>query len=83
MDGDREVRTTALEQLESLKSPQLVAYYVKKLRDKDNVIVNRAARGLGVMKDPSAIGPLIDALVTMHKHQTAAAGMPAAAVACR
>ena len=29
--------------------------------------MNLAAIGLGRMKDPSAIGPLIDALVTVHK----------------
>ena len=45
----------------------MVAYYVGKLKDKDNEVVNRAAFGLGRMKDPSAIGPLIDALVTVHK----------------
>jgi hypothetical protein len=48
-----------------------VAYFVKELRSKDNAVVNRAARGLQRMKDRSAVGPLIDALVTTHKIKVA------------
>ena len=32
--------------------------------------MNRAAVGLARMKDPSAIGPLINALITTHKFKT-------------
>jgi hypothetical protein len=60
--------------LEKSKRPDVISYYVGKLKDKDNVTVNRAAFGLGRMKDPSSIGPLIDALVTVHKFKIAKQG---------
>jgi len=41
--------------------------FVQALKHKDNTRVNRAAMGLAALKDPSTIGPLIDALVTTHK----------------
>jgi hypothetical protein len=66
-DPVEEVRLTCLDRLQDKKRPEVVAYYVGKLKDKDNPVVNLAAIGLGRMKDPSAIGPLIDALVTVHK----------------
>ena len=53
--------------MQTKKRPEVVAYFVGKLRDKDNEVVNLAGVALGRMKDPSAIGPLIDALVTVHK----------------
>jgi hypothetical protein len=68
-DDDREVRLSALDQLETLKSPEIVKYYVGKLRDKDNGTIQRAAVALGRMKDPSSIGPLINALITEHKQK--------------
>jgi hypothetical protein len=66
-DKVEEVRLTALDQLAAHKHPDLTALFVKKLKDKDNVKVNRAAQALARMEDPSAIGPLIDALITRHK----------------
>jgi len=62
-----EVRLSCLDELIRIKSPEAVAYFVEQLRSKDNRIVNRAGRALGELGDPSAIGPLIDALVTTHK----------------
>ena len=53
--------------MEKKKRPEVVAYFIVKLKDKDNIVVNLAAIGLGRMKDPSSIGPLINALVTSHK----------------
>ena len=67
VDPVEEVRLTCLDHLEKKKRPEVAAYFVGKLRDKDNVVVNLAAIGLGRMKDPSSIGPLINALVTVHK----------------
>lgn len=66
-DPVEEVRLTCLDYLEKKERPEVVAYYVGKLRAKDNRVVNLAAIGLGRMKDPSAVGPLIDALITVHK----------------
>jgi hypothetical protein len=65
-DPSLEVRLTCLDFLDDAQHPAIVAMYIQKLRDKDNAIVNRAAVGLQRMKDPSAIGPLVDALVTTH-----------------
>ncbi|MCL6502729.1 MAG: HEAT repeat domain-containing protein [Pirellulales bacterium] len=66
-DPDQEVRLTCLDYLDNEPRPAVVEMYIKHLRHKDNAVVNRAAVGLARMKDPSAIPPLIDALVTTHK----------------
>jgi hypothetical protein len=66
-DPEEEVRLSCLDYLEGRKLPDVTAYFVGKLKDKDNVIVNRAAVGLGRMKDPTSVGPLIAALVTSHR----------------
>ena len=68
-DPVEEVRLSCLDHLQTKPRPEVVAYYVAKLGDKksDNKTINLAAIGLSRMKDPSAIGPLIDALVTVHK----------------
>jgi hypothetical protein len=66
-DPVEEVRLTCLDYLKKQKNPDAVAYFVSQLHSKDNQIVNRAAVGLSAMGDRSAIGPLIDALTTVHK----------------
>lgn len=66
-DPVEEVRLHALEALSPLKSGEIVNFFVGRLRDKDNAVVNRAADALRRMGDPSAIPALIDALVTRHK----------------
>ncbi len=73
-DRVEEVRLTCLDRLQVKKRPEVVAYYVGKLKDKDNQVVNLAAIGLSRMKDPSTIGPLIDALITVHKFKIAKPG---------
>ena len=68
---DKEVRVTALEALVTLRCPEIVDMYVAALRPKDKdadaARINRAGLALGYLKDPSAVGPLIDALNTSHK----------------
>ena len=71
-DPVEEVRLTCLDHLEKTKSPEVVGYFVGKLKDKDNHLVNRAGVALARMKDPTATGPLIDALVTTHKFKLGA-----------
>lgn len=66
-DEDNEVRLTCLDYLKKKKDRGGVDFYVRALRSKDNAIVNRAALGLQEMGDPAAIGPLIDALITVHR----------------
>jgi hypothetical protein len=72
-DDVEEIRLSCLDVLEKGRSPLTVAYFVGKLRDKDNDVVNRAGVALGRLKDHSTIGPLIDALITTHKHKFDAA----------
>jgi hypothetical protein len=66
-DQADEVRETCLDHLQTKKRPEVTSYFVAKLKDKKNEIVNLAGIALGRMKDPAAIGPLIEALVTTHK----------------
>lgn len=66
-DPDPELRYLCLESLVESKRPGLVPLFVKGLRAKQNVVVNRSAEVLAELNDPSAISPLIDALVTKHK----------------
>lgn len=68
-DPVEEVRLTCLDYLEKTESRPVVDYFIGKLRDKDNLTVNRAAVALSYMNHPTAIGPLIDALVTTHKYK--------------
>ncbi len=65
-DGDEEVRLASLDQIVAQNYKPAVGKYMQALRHKENAIVNRAAVCLAHMKDPSAIGPLIDAVVTIH-----------------
>jgi hypothetical protein len=69
-----EVRQTCLDRLQGEKRPDVVAYFAGKLRAKDNAIVNLAGAALGRMKDPAAVGPLIEALVTTHKFKISKSG---------
>ena len=68
-DGDQEVRLSCLDLLQKKPNPDAVAYFCAQLRHKENWMVQRAGEALGRMKDRSAIPPLIDALVTVHKHK--------------
>lgn len=69
-DPVEEVRLTCLDHLKKEKHPDVVAYYVGKLKkQKKNQVVNLAAAALGQMGDDSAVGPLIDSLVTVHKYK--------------
>lgn len=68
-DGVEEVCLTCLDYLKEKKSSDAVSYFIGYLKHKDNPMVNRAGAALRQMGDPSAIGPLIDALVTTHKRK--------------
>lgn len=75
-DPVEEVRLTCLDFLKTKRRPDVVNYFVSKLTPKKstNDLINLAAIGLGRMKDPSAIKPLIEALVTTHKFKVAKPG---------
>lgn len=66
-DPVEEIRLRALDHLAPTRSGEVVAYFVGRLQDKDNAVVNRAGEALKRMGDPSAIPALIDALVTRHR----------------
>jgi hypothetical protein len=66
-DPTEEVRLTCLDYLKTKRRPEAVSYFVGKLKAKDNETVNLAGIALREMKDPSATGSLIDALITTHK----------------
>lgn len=73
LDPVEELRLTCLDMLDNQVRPDVVRYFIGELGNNDNAVVNRAAIGLARMKDPSAVGPLIDALVTTHKQQVGSA----------
>ncbi len=67
-DPVEELRLTCLDFLQVQKRPEVIAYYTSQfgLRAKDNSTVNLAGFALGRLKDPAAVGPLVNALVTTH-----------------
>ena len=65
-DDDVEIRQACLDQIVSHQFKPALGKYTGLLKNKDNVVINRAAYCLSALKDPAAIGPLIDALVTRH-----------------
>jgi hypothetical protein len=65
-DEDEEIRLTCLDYIEKQTGTGATGMYIKRLRSKENYMINRAGAALGRMKDPSAVNPLIDALVTLH-----------------
>jgi hypothetical protein len=68
-DADEEIRLACLDELVAHKYQPAVGKYVQALRHKENPIVKRAAVCLAHMKDPAAIGPLVDHLVTIHQFE--------------
>jgi hypothetical protein len=66
-DLNEDVRLTALDWLERQPRIEVVEFYIGYLKNADNIMVNRAAYALGRLKNPIAVRPLIDSLVTTHK----------------
>ncbi len=67
-DRDDEIRAAARDEVVARGYQPAVGQYVQALKSKDNAVINRAAEALGLLKDPAAINPLIDALVTKHTY---------------
>ncbi len=65
-DADEEVFHYCLDKIVKLNPPHVADAYVKALKDKSNITINRAGIALGRLGDRSAIAPLIAALVTTH-----------------
>lgn len=68
-DEEDEIRLTCLDYLEKQTGTRATSTYIKRLKSKENYMINRAAECLARMKDPNAINPLIDVLVTLHSVQ--------------
>jgi len=62
-----EVRLTCLDYLKADRGPEVIEFFIGGLRSKINSDVNLAGAALAQMEDTTAIAPLIDALVTVHK----------------
>ena len=62
-----EVRLTCLDYLKRMKDRGAADYFIDALANRDNVLVNRAAIALEHLEAELAVGPLIDALITVHK----------------
>ena len=66
-DDSEEIREACLERVIQLQDPEALTTYVGALNDENNQRVNRAAVALTRLGDPSAIGQLIEALITTHR----------------
>jgi HEAT repeat protein len=73
IDTAEEVRLTCLDYITERPAPAFTDYFVSRLHDKDNAIINRAALALGRLNDRKAIAPLIEALETDHIREVAPA----------
>jgi hypothetical protein len=67
-DPARSNRTAAVDILVARKTPELIGQAMAYLTNNDNDKVARSAVLLGAFKDPSAIGPLVEALETKHRY---------------
>lgn len=72
-DASEEIRITSLDYVVEKPSPAFTDFFISKLHDKENAMVNRAALALGRLNDRKAISPLIEALMTDHIHVVAPA----------
>jgi tetratricopeptide (TPR) repeat protein len=67
--SNEDVRLMAVDYLKESRSPAAAAHFVDALKSKENAKINRAGVALGELGDKSAIGPLIGALVSVHKEK--------------
>ena len=70
-DEAPQVRLAALEGIGKDHFEQAQNAFVKGLKNESNAVVCRAAAALGQIGDKKAIGPLIEALMTVHLYQVA------------
>jgi hypothetical protein len=71
-DESDDVRTAALEGIGREYFQHAQSGFIRSLRSEYNAIVCRAATALAQIGDKEAVGPLIDALVTVHQYQVMA-----------
>ncbi len=73
-DPVEEVRLSCLDYLKPATDPAINAFFVGQLKSKDNSVINRAGIALSYVGDESAMGPLIDALITTHTYRVGPQG---------
>ncbi|MCO6458304.1 MAG: HEAT repeat domain-containing protein [Pirellulaceae bacterium] len=73
-DPDAQVRDRCLDELLKFGGEAAAQAFTKALKDDNNAVVNRAAAGLGRLRDEDATLPLIEALTTKHKQVLSAGG---------
>ncbi|MDA7977719.1 MAG: HEAT repeat domain-containing protein [Pirellulales bacterium] len=66
MDPSDEVRHRAIQEVAKHKDPKTTRFFVQQLTANKNEDINRAAAALSAIGDPSAVGTLINSLITTH-----------------
>ena len=74
-DSSQELTDMAIEQLKKQSTGYYLQGYLKELKSKDNMRINRAGYALGEIGDKSAIPALIEALTTKHRFVQTGPGM--------
>jgi len=72
-DDAEEVKQACIDHLQKTIRPEVTSYFIRKLKDRNNAVVNIAGAALGRLKDPAAIDPRIKALSTEHSFKNPAA----------
>ncbi|MEA1952593.1 MAG: hypothetical protein U9N87_14530 [Planctomycetota bacterium] len=73
-NADEETRLSCLDYLKKRKDPAVTKYFVARLNNKNNPMINRAAFALGKMGDRTAVAPLIDVLISTHQKKVTSGG---------
>ena len=73
-DDELEIRLKSVEYLREYGRSRAASGFIPQLGHASNRIVNRAAGALGLLGDPQAVLPLINALVTRHESVVTPAG---------
>jgi hypothetical protein len=68
-DADSELRANAVDAIPGDQRLEASRIYTRMLRHENNLAVNRSATALANLGDLEAIGPLIEALITQHRHR--------------
>ena len=68
-DPQESIRSAALDALAERDASQAIAFFIEALRNKSNLIVQRAAAGLEVIGNRDVVPELISALVTNHTYR--------------
>lgn len=68
-DPSQSIRTYALEVLSKRDATKAIAFFIEALKNKSNIIVQRAGAGLEMIGDQSVVPELISALITNHTYR--------------